>query len=61
VTNDIADDQNPAWSPDGALIAFDSDRSGDRQVYVIRPDGTALREVTTGPGTHQGPAWRPRA
>lgn len=29
----------PAWSPDGARLAFLSDRGGPRQVWTIAPDG----------------------
>jgi Tol biopolymer transport system component len=42
----------PAWSPDGSLIAFSSDRGvyPQRQaIYVIRPDGTGMRQVTEKP------------
>jgi len=38
-----------SWSPAGDLLAFTADPgSGGRQIYVIRPDGTGLRRVTTG-------------
>ena len=47
----------PRWSPDGSLIAFesvDAERQGD--IYVIRPDGTGLRQVTSG-GFTVWPEW----
>ena len=49
----------PAWSPDGSLIAFSSDRGvyPQRQaIYVIRPDGTGMRRVSDKPrvGNWQG-------
>lgn len=36
------------WSPDGAWILFRSHESGDAQgqFYVIRPDGTDMRQLT---------------
>lgn len=34
------------WSPDGAWIAFESTRSGRRNIHVMRPDGTGVRQVT---------------
>jgi dipeptidyl aminopeptidase/acylaminoacyl peptidase len=43
--------RDPAWSPDGSLIAFSA-----RQVGVIRPDGTGLRMVTS--RTDSRPEWQ---
>jgi hypothetical protein len=45
-------------SPDGAWIAFDSDRDGARGVYVGRVDGTEVRRVS-GPGHAAMPSWSP--
>ena len=39
-------DDAPAWHPSGAWLAFASDRSGERQVYGIRPDGGEAWQVT---------------
>jgi dipeptidyl aminopeptidase/acylaminoacyl peptidase len=38
------------WSPDGEWLAFTLDPGGgmNRQVYLIRPDGTGLRRITDG-------------
>jgi Tol biopolymer transport system component len=39
----------PVWSPDGRWIAFESDRGspdGRYAVFLIRPDGTGLTQVT---------------
>ena len=53
----------PSWSPRGGLIAFDRDESNERtgverrNVYVVRPDGTGLRRLTS--GWNVGPAWSP--
>jgi TolB protein len=38
------------WSPDGRWIAFDSDRAGDVQVFIMRADGTGERQLTFRPG-----------
>jgi TolB protein len=39
---------HPDWSPDGELIVFRSPSSGfeGSQVYLVRPDGTGLRQLT---------------
>jgi dipeptidyl aminopeptidase/acylaminoacyl peptidase len=53
------DSLNPAWSPDGSRIAFDSTRDGNREVYVINADGTGLVNVSNDPSTDYAPAWSP--
>ena len=37
---------HPCVSPDGKWLAFGSNRTGTRQLYVSRPDGAELRAVT---------------
>ncbi len=39
-------DRNPKWSPDGKWIAFVSDKSGEFEVYAIRPDGSDEVQLT---------------
>jgi len=46
----------PAWSPDGTRIAFVVARVGDSQIYVMKPNGTALRRLTSG-GANMLPVW----
>ena len=41
-------DSDPDWSPDGRLIAFSTNRGRSGGIYVIRPDGTAMRRVFKG-------------
>lgn len=52
-------EERPAWSPDGARIAFSTDRDGDKNIYTIRPDGTGLRQVTDHSADDVHPAWSP--
>lgn len=53
----------PAWSPDGARIAFgtgtaDGCTPGD--IFVANADGTGLVDVTATPAVHEyGPVWGP--
>jgi thiosulfate/3-mercaptopyruvate sulfurtransferase len=39
-------DEAPSWFPDGNRIAFQSDRTGTMQVWVMNADGTGARQVT---------------
>lgn len=45
-------------SPDGTRIAFDSDRDGERGVYVADADGRNVKRVT-GEGFAAVPSWSP--
>jgi Tol biopolymer transport system component len=43
-------DRDPIWSPDGQWIAFSRGPSrGVTDVWLVRPNGTALRRLTTTP------------
>jgi hypothetical protein len=45
-------------SPDGRSIAFDSDRDGERGVYVAQADGSGAHRIS-GPGYAAVPTWSP--
>ena len=53
------DDNSPAWSPDGAKIAFGSDRSGHWDIWIMSANGTGLSNITQGLQGHNcsNPAW----
>ena len=60
LTNTLYSENNPAWSPDGSHIAFDSAVAGDQDVYVMNDDGTGVTNLTadtTDPA--QAPDWSP--
>jgi TolB protein len=51
----------PAYSPDGKLIAYDYRRPGyaNRELYVMRPDGTGVRQLTHFGYVSALAAWSP--
>ena len=52
-------DYNPAWSPDGAWLAFTSERDGSADLYRVRPDGTDLERLTDSPAFDDQAAFSP--
>src|SRR5688500_5409505 len=58
LTTDGTADLDPAWSPDGARIAFASAREGNLEIFVM--DATGANPVRlTGGGINDQPAWSP--
>jgi len=49
----------PAWSPDGASIAFASKRDGRWHIYVMHADGTGARRLTGTAQDDSHPTWSP--
>jgi Tol biopolymer transport system component len=52
---------HPAWSPDGAKIAFvyQEQQSTQSDLYVIGIDGTGRSRLTSTEVTETDPAWQP--
>jgi hypothetical protein len=54
------DDWGATWSPDGRWIAYRSwmgSLEPDPQIWVMAPDGSSRRRLTSGPGDHWAPSW----
>lgn len=49
----------PAWSPDGSLIAFSSEREAEPDVWVMAADGTGQHQLTDDAASDWAPAWSP--
>ena len=43
LSDNAANDEYPAWSPDGEQIAFSSGRTGDYEIFVMDPNGDTER------------------
>jgi dipeptidyl aminopeptidase/acylaminoacyl peptidase len=69
ITSGDYDDSAPAWSPDGMLIAFVSNRTkepdsnSNSDIWIVSansPDkGKTLLQLTNNPGSDGSPAWSP--
>jgi len=60
LTEDAFDDRWPRWSPDGAYIAYTSSRDDQTDIWIMRPDGSEKRGLTTHRGRDEIADWRPR-
>jgi Tol biopolymer transport system component len=59
ITDNQAYDAECAYSPDGKWIVFSSNRSGDLELWVMRPDGTGAVQLTHSKGYDGGPFFSP--
>jgi len=57
-TFSAADDEQPAWSPDGSQVAFTSDRSGNFDLYLKSAQGAGAEQLLLGgPGEKHLSDW----
>jgi Tol biopolymer transport system component len=59
ITPDAFPDRNPAWSPDGTRIAFDTSRDSNNDVFTMGVDGSNRERLTTDPAGDGDPNWAP--
>ena len=68
LTSNADFDSAPSWSPDGKRILFERAPAGtftpgteaqEKDIYVMRADGTHVRRLTDSPGLDEGPEFSP--
>jgi WD40-like Beta Propeller Repeat len=59
LTDDHGSDLAPAWSPDHRRLAFQSNRDGNWEVYVMNADGSGVRRLTDDDSEDGEPSWSP--
>jgi Tol biopolymer transport system component len=62
LTDNDVDDESPSWSPDGEKIAFESDRDGPVEIYVMDADGSDVTRLTNSANNdlfNINPSWSP--
>ncbi|MBM4116405.1 amidohydrolase family protein [bacterium] len=60
ITTGLAWDEQPRWSPDGASIAFTSDRGGADNLWIVDRDGANPQQVSKESyRLLNSPAWSP--
>jgi TolB protein len=59
ITNVAAINTAPSYSPDGGQIAFESDRGGTQQIYVMDANGGGQNRISFGKGRYSTPVWSP--
>ena len=59
LTQNQGTNEKPAWAPNGRYLIFSSTRAGERQLFVMQPDGSNQRQVTSEKLGASDPAWGP--
>lgn len=59
LTKSLLEPARPDWSPRGDLVAFQAYSGGTFHIWTMKPDGTDLRQVTSGHGDHREPHFSP--
>jgi Tol biopolymer transport system component len=59
VISTTREDSRGAWSPDGNMVAFNSDRAGDMNIWLFALADSSTRQLTTGHGGDFQPNWSP--
>jgi Tol biopolymer transport system component/tRNA A-37 threonylcarbamoyl transferase component Bud32 len=59
VISTTREDSRGSWSPDSKMVAFNSDRAGDMNIWLYTFADSITRQLTTGHGGDFQPNWSP--
>jgi TolB protein len=59
ITSNAGRNESPAWSPDGRQIAFQTDRDGNWEIYLMNVDGSGPVNLTRNGSADRLPNWSP--
>ena len=59
LTDPLLEPARPHYSPTGSVIAFEAYQGGTFHIWTMKPDGTALRQITDGHGDDREPSMSP--
>jgi Tol biopolymer transport system component len=48
-----------SWAPDGRSVAYETDRTGNGDIYVIGADGHDQVQLTSSAASDTAPSWQP--
>jgi Tol biopolymer transport system component len=60
LTQNVKQDHDPTWAPNGQRILFSSERDGNSEIYVMNADGSEQVNLSRHPANDSSPSWVPR-
>ncbi len=60
ITSAVGIERGVTWSPDGEMLAYESDQTGNWDIWVAQPGGAApVNRTADHAGSDRAPAWSP--